>query len=211
MTLARETGIISAPISVVEGFAKHFVVDDKTDCWNWTLSTFKGYGGYSINHRTIRVHRAMYELVTGKPILSHLVVDHLCRNKKCLNPKHLEVVTNKENVLRGVGISAVNARKTHCMRGHEFTPENTRVRKSTGTKECRKCLYIRDRNRKAKGYRPQVHTKPSCIRGHLYTPENSYINPSIGDRHCRICVRDSGIRMRAARKAALKQGPNHAK
>ena len=69
-------------------------------------------------------HRAYYERYVG-PIPEGLVIDHLCRNRRCVNPTHLEPVTSAENNLRGLGPGAVNRRKKACHRGHAFTPENT--------------------------------------------------------------------------------------
>ena len=121
----------------VEGFW------DKTrmtgSCWNWIGSLNpKGYGQYYDGVKPIKAHRFSYELFKGK-IPEGLQLDHLCRNRKCVNPNHLEIVTNKENVLRGVGMSAANSRKTHCSKGHAFTLENTyNYRK---TRACKKCRY----------------------------------------------------------------------
>jgi hypothetical protein len=79
----------------------------------------KGYGAFHVDGKRVRAQRWIYELVHG-PIPVGLVVDHLCRNHSCVNPTHLDAVTNRENVLRGVGTPAVHARKTHCPAGHEY-------------------------------------------------------------------------------------------
>ena len=118
----------------------------KTDtCWLWTGPRWGGYGRY----RHAQAHRLAYEALVG-PIPKGLVIDHLCRVRHCVNPAHMEPVTNVENVMRGLAPSAVNARKTHCIHGHEFTPENTRP-KPKG-RECRECFRLicrRSRRRKA--------------------------------------------------------------
>ncbi|NED52837.1 HNH endonuclease, partial [Micromonospora aurantiaca] len=76
------------------------------------------------------------------------VTDHLCRNRACVNVTHLEIVTNRINILRGETLQAANAAKTHCIRGHEFTPENTYVK--NGGRDCRTCA--RERQRETYGY-----------------------------------------------------------
>lgn len=86
--------------------------------------------------RMYHSHRVAYELAKG-PIPPGLQLDHLCRNPRCCNPEHLEPVTCRENVLRGVGIPAQRARMTHCDRGHELTPEN--IVPSAGYRRCRTC------------------------------------------------------------------------
>ena len=116
-------------------------------CWIWTGRTNAGnygvfawdYGRKADGSRDSRImaHRLVYELMVGY-IPDGLLLDHLCRNHRCVNPAHLEVVTNGENVLRGQGFSAVNARKTHCVRGHEFSGDNLRI-KPDGSRNCRLC------------------------------------------------------------------------
>lgn len=122
-------------------------------CWMWTGSTdTHGYGRMKIDGRYQPTHRVAYELLVG-PIPNGLVIDHLCRNRACLNPAHVEPVANAENVLRGVGPTARNASKTHCVNGHEFTVETTIIRGSgprAGRRACRTCKRSADaRRRKA--------------------------------------------------------------
>lgn len=82
-------------------------------------------------------HRVAWQLLGGKPVKG-LVLDHLCRVQICVNPAHLEQVTQQENTLRGEGTAALNARKTICVNGHEFDEENTRWL-ADGRRECKTC------------------------------------------------------------------------
>lgn len=108
---------------------------DKTDpngCWLWMgEKTPRGYGQVHWDGKSPYVHRS-YLMELGLDVPKDMDVDHLCRNHSCCNPDHLEVVSHTENILRGVGYAAMNARKTHCIRGHEFTPENTYIKKAKG-------------------------------------------------------------------------------
>ena len=109
-------------------------------CWLWTgYRNRMGYGQFGRNEPA---HRVAYELLVG-PIPDGLVLDHLCRNPPCVNPDHLEPVTNVENLQRGVGPSAQNARKARCKNGHEFTSENTYIRPDGGGRQCRRCAHAR--------------------------------------------------------------------
>lgn len=113
-------------------------------CWEWTGNiTAKGYGLFTVRPgpRTVSVHRFAYELVVG-PIPEGLQLDHLCRNRKCVNPAHLEPVTNRENYMR----SPRTGTETHCKRGHEFDSDNTYLRPN-GSRVCRECRRLRDRER----------------------------------------------------------------
>ncbi len=124
-------------------------VDQTDTCWNWTHRTSAaGYGRHRVAARDVSAHRFAYELLIG-PIPEGLQLDHLCRNTSCVNPDHLEPVTARENTLRGFGPSSINAKKTHCLRGHEFTPENTRIEKRNGGRVCRECKRIRNKAEKA--------------------------------------------------------------
>lgn len=125
-------------------------VDVGTSCWLWTGNTDRtGYGRYSFRRdgRTIfeAAHRYAFK-AAGHAIPEGLVLDHLCRNRACVNPEHLEAVSNRVNILRGAGQTARNARKTHCQQGHPFTPENT-YRTSDGARRCVECRRTDARER----------------------------------------------------------------
>jgi hypothetical protein len=123
--------------------ASRVQIDLTSRCFNWTLSTtHEGYPYACFKTVAIAGHRLSYAAHIG-PIPEGLTLDHLCRNRRCVNPWHLEPVTMLENNRRGFYAS-----KTHCKHGHEYTPENT-YRKPNGRRDCRIC--IRDRQRKCKG------------------------------------------------------------
>ncbi len=108
---------------------------DARGCWLWRGQIDRhGYGQISVGNLTKQAHRVSFEAFRG-PIPDGLDIDHKCRVRHCVNPKHMEPVPRRVNILRGQGICGNNARKTHCKHGHEFTPENT-LRHGNG----RKCL-----------------------------------------------------------------------
>lgn len=107
----------------------------------WTgCRTHEGYGRLTIQARPYSAHRVAYVIERGA-LPGDRTLDHLCRNPSCVNPAHLEPVTMVENVMRGECLPAQNSRKTHCIRGHAFTPENTRI--DRGTRSCRQCDALR--------------------------------------------------------------------
>ncbi|WEK50359.1 MAG: HNH endonuclease signature motif containing protein [Candidatus Kaistia colombiensis] len=125
---------------VAERIRQNVEVDPSTGCWNWTKHIKPdGYGRLSIDGRMPTAHRASYEDAHGK-VPPGLDVDHLCRNRRCVNPAHLEAVDRRENVLRGISFAAVNAAKTHCVRGHPFNEANTGHRGNA--RVCRRCSVI---------------------------------------------------------------------
>ena len=120
-------------------------------CWIWTGNIRRGYGLFSYaRHGAMGAHRWSYQLYVG-PIPEGLVLDHLCRVRACVNPAHLEPVTQRENVMRGASVVAVNVTLTHCLNGHEFSPENTYSSPSKPRKrKCRICQREMRRRYKAR-------------------------------------------------------------
>jgi hypothetical protein len=113
-------------------------VEKADGCWLWTGGLLKGgYGQYSLERKCRQAHRLSYEMLVGR-IPAGMVIDHLCREPRCVNPEHLEVVTRGENVARGGGPTAENARKTECRNGHPLAPGNL-VPNKQGWRVCRAC------------------------------------------------------------------------
>lgn len=115
---------------------------DLGKCWLWTAAPHKAQNGfygifYPKHHQGISAQLWAWQELNGK-IPDGLILDHLCRNTLCVNPSHLEPVTPKVNILRGTNMAAQYARRTHCNLGHEFTVENTRIKKN-GARQCRIC------------------------------------------------------------------------
>lgn len=119
--------------------------------------TPKGYGQTTWNFKHRPVHRLAYELAKG-PVPDGLVLDHKCRVRSCCNPDHLEPVTNRENIRRGTGHTAVNARKTHCSEGHPLSGDNLELRVSAGTmrRRCIKCRKAESARYEKKRVRPSA-------------------------------------------------------
>jgi hypothetical protein len=131
MALKKPAKVITGPRTAA--FFKRAVRNDEGGCWPWLgAHTKAGYGVLSVKRERVYAHRYAYTLFKG-PIPEGLQLDHLCRNRGCCNPEHLEAVTRRENILRGVAPAAQHAKKTHCPKGHAYD----RVRR--GQRECKRC------------------------------------------------------------------------
>lgn len=143
---AKSAGVVVIPVE--ERFLSK--VDRSGDCWLWTAYIDPiGYGHFSVGSlKARRAHRIAYELFVG-PIPEGLVIDHLCRVRHCVNPAHLEAVTDEENRNRGL-LSPI---RTHCNHGHEFTAENSYITPPTATRpgrrSCRECKRAHDKKRRS--------------------------------------------------------------
>lgn len=178
------------------------IVEDESGCWEWNgAHSGTGYGQVRLDGRSQPVHRVVWEMLRG-PIPEGLQIDHLCRNRGCCNPDHLEPVSQRVNLLRGISGPAINARKTHCPKGHEYD----QVAKN-GDRKCSICVaeYNRKyRKEHSTATKPRVQDRTHCPRGHEYTPDNTYVDPR-GCRHCRICRK---AQSRAWREKHAARQPN---
>lgn len=147
-----------------------------TGCWEWRRYRYSnGYGQATFGGERRLAHRLAYEAFVG-PIPEGLTIDHLCRNPGCVNPEHLEAVPIRVNLLRGDTVTARNAAKTHCPRGHAYTDH----RNKHGARVCLKC---REEKRRERGVRP--YDPDHCKNGHPWTEENTvYVKTG---RSCKIC------------------------
>jgi hypothetical protein len=132
-----EGGRMTAVVADIrERFSLKVEPEPMTGCFLWTGARYQGYGRFGFGGKNAMAHRVAYEFDRG-PIPAGQEIDHLCRNRACVNPLHLEVVEHRVNVMRSDSFAARKARQTHCDRGHEFTPENTYI--DQGRRRCRTC------------------------------------------------------------------------
>jgi hypothetical protein len=136
-----------------ERFQRYVTEGAPNECWIWQGT--KHTGGYGIIWagptsrvgKMLRAHRVMWEMRNG-PIPDGLECDHLCRNRACINPRHLALVTHQENTLRGMAPTAINARKTHCPGGHPYDDANTYT-SPDGWRQCMTCRRLYQRKLRA--------------------------------------------------------------
>lgn len=137
---------------VLDRFAERVALDD-SGCLQWLgATTGDGYAQIKLTptegKRLVYVHRWSYEHHFG-PIPEGLQIDHLCRNRACVNPEHLEAVTPRVNALRSANPTAINARKTHCVHGHPLSGENLKTSRNGAWRYCRTCKSAQGAQRKA--------------------------------------------------------------
>lgn len=122
-------------------------------CWEWTGSkSGGGYGRFGLNSRNELAHRVSLLLFKGVDLRVDRYIsqaDHLCRNRLCVNPEHLEMVSQTENILRGESPSAIHSKKTHCPKGHEYTPDNI-ISGTHRHRLCKECTRLRSCERRKK-------------------------------------------------------------
>ena len=132
--------------NVMERFWDKVEFSDST-CWEWTASQNRGYGQFWNGERKVKAHRFLFERCIAV-VPAGYELDHLCRNRGCVNPYHLEIVTHSENTLRGRLPEIMRQRqliKTHCPRRHPYDNENTHINPATGARECRACRALAKR------------------------------------------------------------------
>lgn len=177
------------PLAVLPARVRSRIEPDDSGCWIWTDGSSSKYARFMLNWKTHTAHRYVYEQLVGA-IPEGLVIDHLCRVPRCVNPEHLEPVTHTENIRRGL----THALKTHCPQGHPWIAENMywKVDGKPRCAVCRRERYTADAHRIA----PRRQTPAQCKHGHDYTPENTYWSRN-GSFHCRACKHARDARKRA--------------
>lgn len=182
--------------TILERFHSH--ISSKNGCWAWrNPNNGTGYGEFWWARKRYLAHRFSYEHFVG-PIPDGMQIDHLCRNRACVNPYHLRVMTLQENVLSGIGITAVNKKKTHCLRGHEFTETNTYFA-SNGHRGCRIC---RDKSSRESQKKPKPSTFPCVVCGKDFV-WRGHPQPKTCSRSCAVklshstCPRRPPVKERA--------------
>jgi hypothetical protein len=215
MAPKRRILVFDREFSITEGFTDvqavtllskvDFRAESPGGCWEWTqYINDMGYGVTSVSGKPTVAHRIIYHLL-NEGVSPDLHLHHRCENRRCVNPDHLQPVTPLEHLaLTPQAITHMLAGRTHCNRGHEYTPDNL-MTSPNGRRRCKTCA--RDwQNRKnalareARGPRPvQTH----CANGHEYTEENTYLYKGV--RFCRTCHNLKTTALYHEKKAEVKQ------
>jgi hypothetical protein len=147
------------PVSILDRFLTN-IIKNSNGCWDWTKSiNSDGYGCFKYKGKNTKAHRVSL-LLHGLIIPKGMFIDHICRNRKCVNPDHLRIVTPKQNALENsVSFSAINKLKTHCYKGHEFNFRNTSYMEN-GHRHCKECQRLRSRRRRSERREPSYES--SC-------------------------------------------------
>jgi hypothetical protein len=142
--------------------------------------TTHGYASVGYDNKSWEAHRLLWRYLFG-PLNKELQLDHLCRNRWCVNIAHLEPVTRRENIIRGISPAGMHFRAIHCPQGHLYTADNTAMTNGGKSRRCKTC-------HKLKYKRVGKILKQHCKQGHLYDESNTYYRPN-GWRDCRECMR----------------------
>ncbi len=177
--------------------------------WNGIIKKDSGYGVFTLKKKQWRAHRLAYELFIGQipktiiedGIEKEAVIDHICRNRKCVNTDHLRILSRGKNV----SIGEAGKYKRHknglnfCVNGHEYTEDNT-IYQNKELKKYKICKICRDQKNKERitklteqrHLEGRIHSKfrTHCPKGHSYNDENTYINPKTRGRTCRNCQKE---------------------
>lgn len=185
-------------------------IEEESGCWIPPLKPDPGHGytRIGIQGKLILTHRAFYEVHVG-PIPEGLVIDHLCRNRACCNPAHLEAVTFSENALRGESPCAKFARRKVCSKGHPLEGENlANTPSEPWRRRCKICALAAGK----KSYHKCKNTKYEqggslCKKGHVYTDADTRFDAKRGKfvRLCRICEKESSHQRYLRRKTSSKE------
>lgn len=166
---------------------RYIVVDrgHGTPCWEWRGALNNGYGWLSIDGVSQYAHRRSFVENVG-PVPDGLTIDHLCKNRKCVNPTHMEPVTLGQNTRRRFPSYVGNDDMSKCIRGHDLTP---------GLNYCRTCAF----GDGARPYRGPQRDLTHCPHGHEYSGTNLIFNKN-GHRVCRKCKAADHQRRRSKRR-----------